>query len=144
MRTRVVSAILAGLLLLPAVPALAADGPQPGLWKVTVATETGGVAQPARASERCLKPEQIKDTAKTFAPEQGADCARLAFEWTGRRLSWRIACKTPVAMDNSGWYEFDSPRHYTGELIVRMGMPDDTMMLSRTRIEGERIGDCAN
>ena len=143
MRLRVLCAALAGLLL-PAASTFAADGPQPGLWKVTVATEAGGVAQPPRASERCLKPEQLKDIGKSFVPEQGADCERLAFEWTGRRLAWRIACKAPVAMDNSGWYEFDSPRHYTGELIVRMGMPGDTTMLSRTRIEGERIGDCAN
>jgi hypothetical protein len=143
MRMRFASAIVAGLLL-PAVFALAADGPQPGLWKVTVTAETDGVAAPARASERCLKPEQVKDIGKSFVPEQGADCARMAYEWTGRRLAWRIVCKAPVAMDNSGWYAFDSPRHYTGELIVQMVVPGGTTMLSRTRIEGERIGDCAN
>ena len=142
MRSYVLCAALAALLLPPA-PAFA-DGPQPGLWKVTVTTDVSGVAQPPRTSERCLKAEQLKDIAKSFVPEQGADCARLAFEWTGRRLSWRIACKAPVAMDNSGWYEFDTPRHYSGELIVQMVVPGGTTMLSRTRIDGERIGDCAN
>ena len=135
---------LAGLLLLPVLPAAAADGPQPGLWKVTVIAETDGVAAPARVSERGLKPEQLKALNKTFAPELGAACARTAYEWTGRRLSWRIACKAPVAMDNSGWYEFDSAAHYRGELIVTMIVPGGTTMLSRTRIEGERIGECAN
>lgn len=142
MRLRVLCAVLAALLL-PAA-AMAADGPQPGLWKVTVTAEADGVAQPARASERCLKPKQLTDIAKSFTPEQGADCARLAFEWTGRRLSWRIVCKAPVAMDNSGWYEFDTPRHYSGELTVRMTLPGDTVTLSRTRIDGERIGNCPN
>ncbi len=135
---------LVAALLLPAAAALAADGPQPGLWKVTVTTEAAGVAQPPRAGERCLKAEQLADIAKTFTPEQGADCARLAFEWTGRRLSWRIACKAPVEMDNSGWYEFDTPRHYSGELIVQMVVPGAPVMLSKTRIDGERIGACAN
>ena len=133
---------LAGLLLLTVLPAAAADGPQPGLWKVTVIAETDGVAAPARVSERCLKPEQLKELDKTFAPEQGAACARTAYEWTGRRLSWRIACKAPVTMDNSGWYEFDSAAHYTGELVVTMIVPGGSTMIARTRIEGERVGAC--
>lgn len=145
MSGRVLPGVIAAAIALSlASPALAADGPQPGLWKVTVTTETGGVAAPARASERCLKPEQLKDIEKTFTPEQGAACTRLAYAWTGRRLSWRIACTAPVEMDNSGWYEFDSGRHYTGELVVQMVVPGGPAMLSRTRIEGERIGACPN
>jgi hypothetical protein len=128
------------------LPALAADGPQPGLWKVTVKTESAfaGVTAPDNVSTRCLKPEQLIDLEKTFTPEVGAACTRVDYEWTGKKLSWRIKCTAPVAMDNSGWYEFDTPRHYVGELTVRMAAPRAQDMVARTRIEGERIGDCPN
>ncbi len=134
----------AALLFAAAMPALAADGPQPGLWKVTIRAETDGAPAPERISNRCLKPEQLKDIEKTFTPEQGAACTRVEFEWTGRKLSWRIKCTAPVAMDNSGWYVFDSPRHYTGELVVGIAAAAGREMISRTRIEGEHLGECPN
>jgi len=129
-------------LALLAAPALAADAPQPGLWKVTVKSLNNDTVIMERADNRCLKPEQLSAIEKSFVPEQGAACTRTAFEWTGKRLSWRIACTEPVKMDNSGWYEFDAPTHYTGELTVRIVIPNGSETLARTQIEGQRVGDC--
>ena len=68
-------------------------------------------------------------------------CRRVAFEWTGQKLSWRIQCTSPVAMDNSGTFLIDSPRHYTAVLTVWTKM-NGQEMISRTVLEGERVGDC--
>jgi len=142
MRTGKAALLGAALSFGAALPARAADGPQPGLWKVTVKADTDGVAAPENVGNRCLKPEQTKDIEKSFTPEVGAACKRVDFEWSGKKLSWHITCTGPVSLDNSGRYEFDSPRHYTGELIVKMLLSPEHDMVARTRIEGERIGDC--
>lgn len=130
---------IAILLLMP-LPA-AAERPQAGLWRVTVVIESGGTKFPEHVSTRCLRPEQIEKLEKNFVPEQGAACQRTEYEWTGRRLAWRILCTAPVALDNSGSYEFDGPRRYSGTIIVRQALSGREAM-SRTRIEGEHVGDC--
>ncbi|HZP78029.1 MAG TPA: DUF3617 family protein [Pseudolabrys sp.] len=137
---RIRFAVLAAALF--ALPAFAADPPQPGMWKVTVRSETNGAVTAERSDDRCLTADALKSIEKSFAPEQGANCKRLSYEWTGQRLSWRIACTVPIAMDNSGWYAFDNPQHYTGEIVVKMIIPGGVDMLSHTRLEGQRIGDC--
>jgi hypothetical protein len=135
--------ILVGVFLALVPQALAAGGPEPGLWRVTTTTNTDDVAGPERASTRCLRPDDVSAIDKTFVPELGAACKRTAFEWTGTRLSWRIQCTAPVVMDNSGEYTLDTPQHYVGEIIVKMVVPPPGRdMVSRTRIEGERIGAC--
>ena len=134
---------LIGLCLAPAPLALAAGGPEPGQWKVTTKTITDDVAGPERTSMRCLRPEDVNAIEKTFVPELGAACKRTAFEWTGTKLSWRIQCTAPVTMDNSGEYTLDTPQHYVGEITVKMVVPPPGRdMVSRTRVEGERVGVC--
>ncbi len=125
------------------LPALAAEAPQPGLWKQTVTSVTNGAVTAQRAEERCLTPDQFATLEKSFAPEAGGACTRtVPREWTGRRLSWSIACTLPIKMENSGWFEFDTATHYTGEITVKMVVPGGVDMLSQTKLEGQRVGDC--
>jgi hypothetical protein len=129
--------------LLLALPAQAADMPQPGLWKQTVTSITNGQITAQRADERCLTTEQFATLEKSFAPEEGGTCTRtVPREWTGRKLSWSIACTLPIKMENSGSFEFDTPTHYTGEITVKMIVPGGVDMLSQTRLEGQRVSDC--
>jgi hypothetical protein len=135
----------AGLgLLASALGAAAVEGPQPGLWRVVTRPEINAVAAPADVKTRCLKPEDVQDLERTFAPEyrvQGSTCARMDLQWSGQKLSWRIQCTGPLTMDVAGTYEFDSPRHYSG-VVTMLGSMAGREMRSRTTLEGERIGEC--
>ncbi len=134
-------ALAAGLLVLHA---WAADGPMPGLWKITTRPEADGVAAPAQEKTRCLRPEDVRDLEKTFVPEfgaQGSSCRRIDLTWTGQKLAWHIQCTGPLTMDVAGAYEFDTPQHYTGFITTQASMGGREMR-SRTTLEGERLGEC--
>jgi hypothetical protein len=138
-------ALGAGTLAL-ALHAVAVDGPQAGLWKVTTQPEINAMAAPAEVKTRCLKPEDVQDLEKTFAPAyrvQGATCERMDLQWSGQKLSWRIQCTGALSMDVAGSYEFDSPEHYTG-VVTLVGSMAGREMRSRTTLEGQRIGECPN
>jgi hypothetical protein len=124
--------------------AIAADGLEPGLWKVVTQVDMNGMQGPAGAKTRCLKPEDARDLERTFAPEyrvQGSTCERMNVQWSGQKLSWRIQCTGPLSMDVAGTYEFDTPRHYTG-VVTTLGAMAGREMRTRTTLEGERIGEC--
>jgi hypothetical protein len=133
----------AGLWLI-GLHAFAADGLQPGLWKVITRTEMNAMEAPAGVKTRCLKPDDARDLEKTFAPEyrvQGATCARMDLAWSGQKLSWRVQCTGALSMDVAGTYEFDTPQHYTG-IVTLVGSMAGREMRTRTTLEGERVGEC--
>src|ERR1700736_3050442 len=137
------AAMVAGLLA-GCCCAIAADGLQPGLWKVITRVEMNGMQAPAEAKTRCLKPDDARDLEKTFAPEyrvEGSTCERMNVAWSGQKLSWRIQCTGPLSMEVGGIYEFDTAQHYTG-VITLLGSMAGREMRSRTTLEGERIGEC--
>jgi hypothetical protein len=136
-------AIGAGLLA-SGLHAAAADGLQPGLWKVVTRPEINATQAAAEVKTRCLKPDDARDLERTFAPEyrvQGATCGHMNVEWSGQKLSWRVQCTGPLSMDVAGTYEFDTPQHYTG-VVTMLGSMAGREMRSRTALEGERIGEC--
>jgi hypothetical protein len=131
-------------LLASGLHAAAADGLQPGLWKVVTRPEINAVQAAAEVKTRCLKPDDARDLERTFAPEyrvQGSTCGRMNVEWSGQKLSWRVQCTGPLSMDVAGTYEFDTPQHYTG-VVTMLGSMAGREMRSRTALEGERIGEC--
>jgi len=131
-------------LLASGMCAIAIDGPQPGLWKVVTRAEVNAVPAPADVKTRCLKPADVADLEKTFAPEyrvQGSTCARMDLQWSGQKLSWRVQCTGPLSMDVAGTYEFDGPRHYSG-VVTMLGSMAGREVRSRTTLDGERIGEC--
>jgi uncharacterized protein DUF3617 len=140
------SAALGAGTLAFALHAFAVDGPQAGLWKVVTQPEINAMAAPAEVKTRCLKPEDVQDLEKTFAPAyrvQGSTCDRMDLQWSGQKLSWRIQCTGALSMEVAGSYEFDSPQHYTG-VVTLLGSMGGREMRSRTTLEGQRIGECPN
>src|SRR5262249_8064940 len=138
------SAVVAALLA--CVDARAADPLEPGLWKVVTQADMNGLQSPAEAKTRCLKPEDARDLERAFAPEyrgQGSTCERMNVAWSGQKLSWRIQCTGPLSMVVAGTYEFDTPRHYTGE-VTSLAAMGGREMRTRTVLEAERIGECAS
>jgi hypothetical protein len=130
-------------LLLAGVAARAAEI-EPGLWRVVTHAEMNGMQAPAQAKTRCLKPEDARDLERTFTPEyriQGSTCERMSVAWSGQKLSWRISCTGPLAMEVAGTYEFDTPRHYTG-VVTSLGAMAGRETRTRATLEAERIGEC--
>jgi hypothetical protein len=124
--------------------AIAADGLQPGLWKVITRVEMNAMQAPAEVKTRCLKPDDARDLERTFAPEyrvQGSTCERMSVQWSGQKLSWRVQCSGPLSMEVAGTYEFDAPRHYTGVVTTLAAMAGREIR-TRTTLEAERIGEC--
>jgi hypothetical protein len=122
----------------------AADGIEPGLWKVTSTPEINGSPAAPQVTTRCLTPEQAADVDTTFSPEhrtQNSSCERVEHEVTATRLKWRLQCTGQMSMEVTGAFEFDTPRHYTAVVTSNMAIGGQKMG-SRVTIAGERIGDC--
>jgi hypothetical protein len=76
--------------------AMAADGIQPGLWKITTAVLNNGMQMPPQTSSRCLTAEQAGDLADTFSPRFGGmntTCQRTQYEKSEQKLTWRLECR---------------------------------------------------
>jgi hypothetical protein len=142
--SRAVAAIATALLQPLAAPAGAADGIQPGLWKVTSKPEIGGAAAPPQVKTRCLTPEQASDVDRTFSPAhrtQNATCERVEHELDGGKLRWRLRCVGQMSMEVAGAFDFDSPEHYTA-VVTSSSEIGRQQIRSRVTIEGQRIGEC--
>jgi hypothetical protein len=134
------------------VPALAlassvafAGGIEPGLWKVTTRTETGGVIGPPHESSKCLTSEQTADLATTFSPVAGtvnSVCAPIEHSLNGPRLSWRLVCKGQLDMELTGDFNFDTPHHYSGTVRTKAAMAGMQMVDSQNTLEGEWVAAC--
>lgn len=137
---------IAAVLLAPAGagPAGAADGIQPGLWKVTSTPDIAGTAAPPQVKTRCMTAEDAADVDKTFSPEhrtRNSTCERVEHEFSGSRLKWRLQCTGQMSMDVAGTFEFVTPEHYTA-VVTSSSEIGGQKMSSRVTIEGERIGEC--
>jgi Protein of unknown function (DUF3617) len=122
-----------------------AEGVAPGLWRIVSRTETGGVIGPPHESSRCLTAEQARDLAATFAPAAGAEnssCTPIGHSFDGQKLTWRITCKGQLNMEQTGEFNFDSPRHYTATLRTRAAVAGKTMIDSQDTLEGQWVSEC--
>jgi hypothetical protein len=142
MRSKIVtSAVLIGI----ASAALAADGIDPGLWKITQRTETGGVIGPPHESSKCLTAEEVHDLATTFSPVAGtvnSVCAPIERNLTGQRLTWRLVCKGQLDMELTGEFNFDNPHHYRGIVRTKASMAGTPMVDSQNTLEAEWVSEC--
>lgn len=133
------------MLLLAATAVQAADGIEPGLWKVITTTIVNGAPTPPQVKNRCLSVAEAGDPGKTFSPEFGAvnsSCERTDYQLTAQRLTWRLQCKGQLDMDVAGDFTFESPKRYVATIATRGSMRGQTMMSSSAAIEGEHIGEC--
>ena len=118
---------------------------EPGEWKVTSMSIVNGVTQALQAKSRCITPEQAGDLAKTFGPVSGtinSTCADLQSQLSGRTLAWTLQCRGQLDADVAGNFDFDSPQHYTGNVTSQGRMAGSLISDVKTRLVGERIGDC--
>ena len=122
-----------------------ADGIEPGLWKITTHTASGGVAGPTHESSKCLTAEQTSDLGATFSPTAttiNSDCAPMERSLKGPLLTWHLVCTGQLNMDLSGAFNFDSPHHYTGTVRTKAEMPGMPTADSQNTVEGEWVSAC--
>jgi Protein of unknown function (DUF3617) len=123
----------------------AADGIDPGLWKITTHTETGGMVAPPHVSSKCLTVEQTGDLGTTFSPipaTVNSVCAPMERSFKGPLLSWHLVCKGALNMELSGTFDFDAPHHYSGTVRTRAEMAGMPAVDSQNTIEGEWVSAC--
>ena len=139
---RTVPLLAAALALLPGSPA-AADGIQPGLWKITTIVVNNGVRSPPQTNARCLTAEQAGDLAATFSPRFGGvntSCKRTQYEKSEQKLKWRLECRGQINMDSAGEFTFFSPLRYTATISTKGWMGNQQIADSQVALEGEFVG----
>ena len=125
--------------------AAAADGIQPGLWKITTVALNNGLKMPPQTNVRCLTAEQASNIADTFSPRFGGintSCDRTQYEKSGQTLKWRLQCKGQLNMDSVAEFHFPSPIRYTATIATKGWMGDQLAMDSQVLLEGEYVGAC--
>ncbi|HXW41626.1 MAG TPA: DUF3617 family protein [Xanthobacteraceae bacterium] len=143
MRAAYRAALIAAVIV--AAPAAYAGGIDPGLWKITSRTATGGVIGPPHESSKCLTAEQTDDLASTFSPVPStinSVCAPIERSLNGPRLSWHLVCKGQLDMELTGEFDFDSPHHYSGTVRTRAEMAGMVMVDSQNTVEGQWVSAC--
>jgi hypothetical protein len=138
-------ALIATAAAVAASVAVAAEGVAPGLWRIISRTETGGVIGPPHETSRCLTADQARDLATTFAPApdvEDSNCTPVEHSLNGQKLTWRIACKGQLDMEQTGEFNFDGPRHYTATLRTRAAVSGTTMIDSQDILEGQWVSEC--
>ena len=122
----------------------AADGLQPGYWKITSTPEVNGAPAPPQEKMRCMSPAETADLGQTFSPQANtinATCERVEHTVTPQTLTWRLTCTGQVSMDVAGAFKFETPQRYVAEVRTQMAIAGQTVS-SRVKIEGERVGEC--
>ena len=131
-------------LALSATVALA-DGIEPGLWKITSRTQTGGVIGPPHESSKCLTADQTRDLATTFSPipsTVNSVCAPIERSLKGEKLTWRLVCKGQLNMELTGEFDFDSAHHYTATMQTKAEMAGMVMVDSQNTLEAVWVSAC--
>jgi hypothetical protein len=142
------SAIWSGCVVAAALSAAtgaAADGLQPGLYRIVQAPIINGVPGSLQRNTRCLTADAVGDLDKTFSPVSrttNSECERTEHESTPQRLKWRLQCKGQLDMDVAGEFLFETPERYTATLITEAWMQGQRIQRSHVTIEAERVGDC--
>ena len=142
MRTVFATAVCAGL---ATAPLTAADGIQPGLWKITTVVVNNGMTLPPQTKSRCLTAEQAGDLAETFSPQFGGmntTCERTQYSKTEQKLTWRLECRGQFNMDTVAEFTFFSPLRYTAAISTKGWVGNQQVADSQVTLEGEYAGAC--
>jgi len=132
-------------MLVLATSAAFADGIDPGLWKITTRTETGGVIGPPHENLKCLTADQTSDLGTTFSPIPqtiNSACAPIERTLNGPLLNWHLICKGQLDMDLSGQFNFDSPHHYTATIRTHAVMAGMPTVDNQNMLEGQWVSAC--
>jgi hypothetical protein len=137
--------VLPAVLLACAASMAAAEGIQPGLWKIISHSETRGMVGPPRESRKCLSADQAKDVATTFSPISltiNSTCAPIERNFDGKHLTWHLVCTGQLNMDLAGDFTFDSPSHYKGQVHSKSEMAGMNGIDGIEVMEGEWVSEC--
>jgi hypothetical protein len=137
--------MLAAVVLATAATVALADGIEPGLWKITSRTATGGVIGPPHESSKCLTAEETHDLPTTFSPTPrtiNSVCSPIERNFNGEKLSWRLVCKGQLNMELTGDFDFDTPHHYTATMRTTAEMAGMKMVDSQNTLEAEWVSAC--
>ncbi len=135
----------AAALLALTAPAFAADGIQPGQWKIASMVVNNGRKLPPHISERCLTKKQAGDLADTFSPRFGGintTCKRTQYEKSAGKLTWRLECRGAFNMDSAAAFTFFSPLRYTATIATKGWVGDRQVMDQQVTLEGDYVGPC--
>jgi hypothetical protein len=136
-----VAAALATVALMTS--ARAQNAPQPGLWKMTVTTQSAGRPAVKAAQNTCITPEHVKKQQE--GSESGAaaqrNCQRVKFERSATGMTMRYKCSGELAMEMTTTYAYDGPQHYTVAMKAT-GARAGKAIASTTTIDARRIGEC--
>jgi hypothetical protein len=138
----VIGAVFAGFAM---AMAMAADGIQPGLWKITTSLVNNGMRMPPQTKPRCLTAEQAGDLADTFSPRFGGvntTCQRTQYAKTDRKLTWRLECRGEFNMDSAAEFTYFSPIRYAAVIATNVCMGNQQMVDTKVTLEGEYVGAC--
>jgi Protein of unknown function (DUF3617) len=144
------SSRIAAISMVPAVLCLGisiawGSGIEPGLWKITSRTESGGMIGPPHTSSKCLTAAEASDVATTFSPvghTVNSTCAPIERSFDGKALNWRLVCKGQLDMELDGKFNFDSSRHYTASVHSKAVMLGRTMVDSVQMLDAQWVSAC--
>jgi hypothetical protein len=122
-----------------------ADGIDPGLWKVTTRSGTGGMIGPPQESSKCLTADQTHDLPTTFSPVPrtiNSECAPIERSFADGKLTWRLVCKGQLDVELDGEFNFDSPHHYSGAVRTKAAMAGAQMGDSQNMIDAQWVSEC--
>ena len=126
-------------------PVLAADGIQPGLWKITTEVVNNGMRLPPQTNARCLTAEQADDLASTFSPRFGGvntTCTRTEYSKSEQKLTWRLECRGQVNMDSAAEFTFFSSLRYTAVIATKGWIGNQVIANTQMALEGTYLGAC--
>jgi hypothetical protein len=123
-----------------------AEGPQPGLWKLTTKSLIPGAPMAENSHTACITPDMVEDPGSAFVrysalPNAAQRGCHQTHHFTGITLSWSMMCTGKSPMSGSGAMTFDSPHHYTGTFTTTGSDPGRPMTVTTT-MEGQRVGEC--
>ena len=138
----VIAAICVGL---TTTPLMAADGVQPGRWRITTVVLNNGMRLPPQTNSRCLTAEQASNLVDTFSPRFGGintTCERTQYTKSEQKLTWRLECRGQINMDSAAEFTFFSPLRYTAVISTKSWMGNQPIADSEVTLEGAYVGVC--
>lgn len=118
---------------------------EPGRWRISTTTLTGGPPSPPQVAMRCLTPAEVDDPVKTFGPQVStvnSQCESTEFRQDRAGLAWGVRCRGQMDMEVAGQFLFASPTRYSALIVTRATLLDSVRQQSMVSIAAERVGDC--
>ena len=118
-------------------PVAAAAQGKDDLWEVTIKMEVPGMpmTMPAQTQRLCTGKGKDED----YIPRRD-NCRVLESKRSGNRLTYKMACTGPDAMDVSGELTYGS-NSYDGRMRM-VGKSEGRAMEMTQTFVGKRVGDC--